>query len=474
MGLPSPRLSTILVAVVFALSCFGFTLFVWKSFGGPTPLEARGYRFHVLFGSEASQLSPNADVRISGVNVGKVISVQRRGLGADATLDLHARYAPIPRDTRAIIRYKTLLGETFVELSQGSRTAPRLPEGGTLPHEQVADVQQIDRVLGSFDAPTRAAFKRFLTRAAQALDGRGADLNAAAGHLAPTTESFADLTEVLDRQRASLSALVRDSGAALRAAADREDDLRSLVRAGNQVFSATAARNRELTATVRALPRFLADARATFRELDATTADAAPTLRALEPVAGLIEPALEQTRLLAPELQTAFERLDPVITAARRGLPALSHTLAAAKPAIDVLDIAGAYLVPTADFLGLYRTDVITWLAKLGATANYRSANGQYTARLLNPIDEETPLGYQQRNATNRHNAYTAPGEIARLATGDVRAFDCRNTKNPQLIPVIGSGAPPCLVQPPIAFRGLSASFPRVKPVVRGGGSTGG
>src|SRR3954452_12634520 len=175
MGLKAPRLSLILTAAVFALSCFGFTLFVWKSFGGPTPLEAHGYRFHVLFGSEASQLTSNADVRISGVNVGKVVSVRRRGLGADATLQMESRFAPVPKDTRAIIRFKTLLGETFVELSQGSKKGPMLAENGTLARDQVADVQQVDRVLGAFDAPTRAAFKLFLQRTAKALDHRGPD-----------------------------------------------------------------------------------------------------------------------------------------------------------------------------------------------------------------------------------------------------------------------------------------------------------
>src|SRR3954451_18859465 len=117
MGLKAPKLSLILIAVAFALSCFGFTLFVWKSFGGTTPFNAHGYEVHILFGSEASQLSPNADVRISGVRVGKVISVVRRGLGADALVEIDEKYAPLPKDTLAIVRFKTLLGETFVGLT---------------------------------------------------------------------------------------------------------------------------------------------------------------------------------------------------------------------------------------------------------------------------------------------------------------------------------------------------------------------
>jgi virulence factor Mce-like protein len=464
VGLKAPRLSLILVAVVFALSCFGFTLFVWKSFGGPTPLEAHGYRFHILFGSEASQLTPNADVRISGVNVGKVISVKRRGLGADALVEMESRFAPIPKDSRAIIRFKTLLGETFVEMSQGSRTAARLPENGILPRKQVAPVQQVDRVLGSFDEPTRAAFKRFLTRTAKALDQRGPDLNSAIGHAAPTTESAADLVEILDRQRGALRGLINDSGTALTAVGTRAADLQSLVRASNQVFSATAQRNENLTQTVKAFPKFLDDTREALVQIDGAAKDGAPTLRALRPVIPLIVPALRETRRLAPVTQDLFEGLRPAIAAGRKGLPAVTDVLDAAKPALDVLDVAGSYLIPLADYVKAYRTDVITWLAKLGTAANYLAPNGQRMARLLNPIDEETIVGYEQRNASNRHNAYTLPGEIARLASTSVRAFDCRNTSNPQQVPVIGTGTPDCQVQPPLAFRGLTKSFPQLEP----------
>ena len=78
-------------------------------------------------------------MRISGVSVGKVKRIDLATTGhADATIEIDARYAPIPDDTRAILRQKTLLGETYVELTPGSNEAPPLPEGGTLPQAQVA------------------------------------------------------------------------------------------------------------------------------------------------------------------------------------------------------------------------------------------------------------------------------------------------------------------------------------------------
>ena len=106
---------------VFALSCFGLLLYLWVAFGGGFPLKPEGYRFHIRFG-EATQLAQQADVRISGVPVGKVVKLELGpGQTTDATIQLDERYAPIPRDARAILRSKTLLGETYVELTPGQQ-----------------------------------------------------------------------------------------------------------------------------------------------------------------------------------------------------------------------------------------------------------------------------------------------------------------------------------------------------------------
>src|SRR5882672_8529710 len=109
----APKRSAVLVAVAFTLSCLGLMIFVWTQFGGTIPFSAQGYRIHALF-KETGLLVPNADVRISGVNVGKVTEVQAEGIDSLVTMDLKPQYAPIPVDTRAILRQKTLLGEAYV------------------------------------------------------------------------------------------------------------------------------------------------------------------------------------------------------------------------------------------------------------------------------------------------------------------------------------------------------------------------
>src|SRR2546423_15589704 len=108
-----PTIDRVLVMVAFALSCFGLLLFLWLAFGGPIPLAPKGYRFNTSFDA-ATQLAREADVRISGVSVGKVKQIQTQSDGrTKVTIQLESKYAPLPKDSRAILRQKTLLGETY-------------------------------------------------------------------------------------------------------------------------------------------------------------------------------------------------------------------------------------------------------------------------------------------------------------------------------------------------------------------------
>ena len=71
MSKRAPSTTQLLVIAGFALSCFGILLFLWITFGGPTPFKAKPYEIKVPF-NEATQLAQQSDVRISGVSVGKV------------------------------------------------------------------------------------------------------------------------------------------------------------------------------------------------------------------------------------------------------------------------------------------------------------------------------------------------------------------------------------------------------------------
>src|SRR5437764_2508529 len=131
METSTPSLGKVLTMVLFALSCVGLLLYLWLSFGGEVPLNPRGYRFEVAF-RDAQQVATQADVRIAGVSVGKVIqkTLDPNGNRTLVLIQLNNKYAPIHKDATAILRTKTLLGETYIQLTPGSRFAPALPDNG--------------------------------------------------------------------------------------------------------------------------------------------------------------------------------------------------------------------------------------------------------------------------------------------------------------------------------------------------------
>ena len=143
----SPKVSRIVTMVLFALSCVGLLLFLWLSFGGTMPFNPQGYRFEVSF-QNAFDLADQADVRIAGVSVGKVVGKQldTKASGTLVTIQLNNKYAPIHRNATAILREKTLLGETYVQLTPGSHNSPPLADGGTLPTSQVVPAVQLDEI----------------------------------------------------------------------------------------------------------------------------------------------------------------------------------------------------------------------------------------------------------------------------------------------------------------------------------------
>ena len=323
-----PTLTRILVAIGFALSCFALALFLWIAFGGPLPLKPEGYRFTVPF-KEATQLAAESDVRISGVSVGKVKSITLGDSGlADATIEMDSQYAPVPDDTRAILRSKTLLGETYVELTPGSRSAPTLPEGGTLPTAQVSQATQLDEIFRTFNARTREAFRVWMQGAAGALNHRGADLSAAIAELDPFAQETNRVLRTLSSQHLAVRHLFHSGGDLFQALSERQGQLRGLIQNSNTVFQTTARRNQDLSQLFQILPTFLRESRATLDRLNTFAENTDPLVRQLQPAAKQLSPTLIAAGKAAPHLQRFFDGLRGTIDAAPTGFPALRRLLA--------------------------------------------------------------------------------------------------------------------------------------------------
>src|SRR5437763_8025179 len=258
METSAPSLGKIFSMVLFALSCVGLLIFLWVEFGGTIPFNAQGYRFEASF-PYAQELATPADVRIAGVSVGKVTStsLDPQGNRTIATIQLGNQYAPIRRDATAILRTKTILGETYVELTPGQPKAPPLHDGAMLPHTQVVQAVQLDDVFDALDPTTRHAFQVWQQQLGAAIKGNDQNLNSVFGNLPTFAADASNILQVLDVQHAAVVKLVRDGGTVFSAIARDPGTLRNLITTGATTFTTTANQNAALAQGFHIFPTFL-------------------------------------------------------------------------------------------------------------------------------------------------------------------------------------------------------------------------
>jgi virulence factor Mce-like protein len=467
-----PSTGRIFAMVAFTLSVFGLLMFLWVSFGGTLPLGPHGYRFKAAF-PEASLLVVEADVRIAGVNVGKVKSKELAPSGRTtiAEIELDGRFAPIKEDTRAILRQKSLLGETYVELSPGSRASPDLEEGAMLPRRSVQETVELDEVFQTFDPRTREHFREWLHEAGIVADDEfSRDLNDSLGNAAPFFEDGADLLRPLDEQEVALRRVVRDTGRVFDAISRENGQLRGLIVNGDATFSALASRDAALAETFQIMPTFLRETRATVERLERFARNTDPLVRDLREPADDLAPTLRDLGDLSPDLERLFEDIDPLVDASATGVPAAERVLEGAEPLLESTHLFMPELNPILSYLSYSQVQIAQFMALGGAAlagtgeGGYQNLGaGEHYLPQVAVIDSRSVLRRAERPAWERGNAYPAPNAYPRaVPLGVIESFDCDPGGGEQRDPA-GSGnlaAPPCFVAPPQLYQ--DDKFPRL------------
>ena len=437
----APTFGRILVMVLFALSCFGLLLFLWLSFGGSVPLRPQGYRVQVAF-PEATQMGEYADVRMAGVSVGKV---RKKKLDPDgnrtiAIIEMDGRAAPLKSDAKALLRQKTLLGETYVELTPGTKGAKPVPEGGQLKNTQVASTVELDEIFRAFDPATRQSFRDWQQALAKSIDGRGPDLNDSLGNLPAFAADATDVLEVLDSQENATRRLVKNTGVVFDALSENQQALRGLITNSDAVFSATQQQQEALAQTFKIFPTFLDESRSTMRRLESFSNDTRPLIRDLRPAARDLKPTLRDVKAFAPDLRTTFRNLDPLITVSKQGLPALRDTLKGTGPVLEQLTPFLGQLNPILEWLE-YNQQLVADFITNGAgglvdttpltDAAYAGGELGHYLRQIGPAGAESAAIFRERLSSNRGNSYLSGTQL----TGPPRAkynmpptIDCANS----------------------------------------------
>ena len=459
----APTPGRIIAMVAFALSCFAIVLSLWLQFGGPIPLRPQGYRVQVAF-PEGTGITKNIDVRAAGIPIGSVVGVEvdEKANRALATVELEPEYAPLASDARAILRRKTLLGETFVEIAPGSSSAPKLADGGRLDDARVAKTIELDEVLQTYDPGTRRAFQIWQRELGTAVGERGESLNNALGQLPDFTRKGADLLAVLDEHESAVRGLVRDTGEVYSALSQDEGQLRALVENSHGVFSQTAAERDSLAEAFQIFPTFLGESKATLERLERFSRDTRPLVRDLRPVARELRPTVRSVRVLAPDLKRFFGNFGQQITASRRGLPALRETLDETRPLLGALGPFLSELNPIFEWLEVNQHLVADFLSygASGLADTTPSAPAGETGHYLRQLGVQglESIGiHQNRLSSNRGNSYLPPVFTGRETSRRLVQpnWDCKPSGGEvEARPAPAGATVACFTAPNLLFKG--------------------
>ena len=345
-GAPNPILTGAATVLIVLLAVF-------LAYNANTGLPGvPAYRITVEV-PDAARLTAGNEVRLRGRRAGQVTKIEPRVTRdgrpyARLHLRLEQTVDPLPVDSTARVRPRSMLGLKYLELTPG-RSERTLPDAATLPLRQARERVDLDQVLQTFDSETRRDLRSGVIDVSTGVAGRGADLNAALGELPPLARRVERVMRDAADPRTDLAGAIEGVQGATAALAPVSEPLAGLVRGLAVTLDAAVAADEGLDQTLAALPGARATAERALRTASPVLDDAAALMRDVRPAAGLL-----------PEATRGLSDL------ARRGTPVLERAIDLGPALEDTLEAVGR-LVAEPSTLGSVRrlTEVV---ASLGPT----------------------------------------------------------------------------------------------------------
>ena len=200
---------------------------------------------------QALNLAQGAQVRVNGVAVGRVKSVEAKNYQALVTMDIRDG-TEIPSDSTARLRYDTPLGELIIQVTPGgsardlvdggqfqidkATTAPTVEDtlsaastlinGGRLGELQII-VEELNATVGGREEKLRHSTEQV----AKFLQ----DANASTGDLHRTLVALREVSEVLDDQRGTIRKALDDIGPAAETLSESTEDIVTLLERADEL-----------------------------------------------------------------------------------------------------------------------------------------------------------------------------------------------------------------------------------------------
>jgi virulence factor Mce-like protein len=281
-GLAGPLVKLAIFAVVTMLASYVLVTTITNAGYG----EQLSYRAQF---TDVAGLVEGDEVRIAGVRVGQVVGI---GLGegtdrpvAEIELEVSAD-VPLPKAVEATIRYRNLVGQRYIALTEGEGSGGEtLEEGAVIPLAQTTNALDLTVLFGGFQPLLQALSPADMNRVSfeiiQVFQGEGGTVESLLAHVGSLTNSLADRDAVI-------GSVIDNLTTVMGTLADRDQQLSDLVVSLQQFVTGLAGDREVIFDSLQTIDElavatsgFLADARAPLtadiEALDALSGNLADT-----------------------------------------------------------------------------------------------------------------------------------------------------------------------------------------------------
>ncbi|GCA98077.1 MULTISPECIES: MCE family protein [Mycobacteriaceae] len=223
------------------LGVFIVTCLVLISFGYTgLPFYPQGKNYSAFF-SDAGGITPGSDVRVSGIKVGKVGTVELAGTAAKVNFTVD-RQIRVGDQSLVSIKTDTVLGQKSLWVTpKGAKEATVIPLGRTTtPYTINTALQDLGQNTSELDKPQMEQALKVLTDT----------LHDATPQLRGALDGVASLSRSLNKRDQALEQLLGHAKKVSDTLAQRADQVNKLVIDGNQLFAALDERRQSLSTLI--------------------------------------------------------------------------------------------------------------------------------------------------------------------------------------------------------------------------------
>lgn len=218
--------------------------------------------------ASANSLYKGGEVRVAGVTIGEIKSVEAKGDRVRVTMEIDGD-VKVPADAKAVEISPAIVGDRFVQLAPAYTGGAVMPDRGHIGMERTAVPVELDDIFKSVDnlalalgpegANKDGALSRLIGTTSEQFDGQGQQL-------ADTLENFSKLSTTLSNNQDALFSSITEVNKFVGLMNRNDAEVRKFFDSTAEVSEVLAGERDDLAKTIRVLSKALLEVRNFVRD----------------------------------------------------------------------------------------------------------------------------------------------------------------------------------------------------------------